>query len=81
VLAEEEQSLEWVGDAEVDLDWSYDLDLEEDEEEEVSVQEVKSSTKKTIVSNLYNNEDLDFTQGDLAELLEMSKRDVNDAVN
>jgi len=84
-LAYEEEDLEWVGDGQhVDLDIqdSLETELEEEEEEDgnPNPQTVKNAAKKTIAKNLYEDEDEDFTQKELADKLGMSKRDVNEAV-
>lgn len=75
-LAEEEQSLEWVGDAEVDLEWEYDLELETEEDEEDEM-----GWKERAAKQLYQNDETDITQDWLAGALNTSKQVINEAVN
>jgi len=86
-LAYEEEDLDWTkGDEHLDLEIVDSLEdelnqeEEEDKGENISVQEVKTSTKKTIAKRLYEDEELDLTQRDIAERLGISQGSVSNAV-
>jgi transcriptional regulator with XRE-family HTH domain len=87
-LAYEEKDLEWSKDDEhLDLQIKDSLDekleneKEEDGQADISVQEVKTSTKKTIAKRLYEDEDLDLTQRDIADRLDISQASVSNALD
>jgi len=87
-LAYEEKDLEWSKDDEhldLQIEDSLDEKLEdekdEDGQDDISVQEVKNSTKKTVAKRLYEDEELDLTQRDIAERLDISQASVSNAVS
>jgi transcriptional regulator with XRE-family HTH domain len=87
-LAYEEKDLDWSKqDEHLDLQISDSLEDElenekdEEDDDEVTVQEVKNSTKKTVAKRLYEDDELDLTQRDIAERLDISQASVSNAVS
>lgn len=76
VLASEEESLDWVGDAEIDMDWKYQLDLEDETDSEDGDGRKKNNLSRAkAAKKVWDSTDM--TQTEAAEIFNVTQSTIS----